>query len=132
MGWDVDAGRASLFRIEVELMKENGNCHVTGAAGKTMREVIKTAFDHIKARSKELQVEKVLDEYDLHVQIVNLMQAREGGQTGMASFVAMLSALYEKPCAKGTAIIGDIGIQGTALPLENLAESVLVARENGG
>lgn len=132
VGWDMSAGRASLFKIEVQLMKGTGKIRITGAAGRAMREAIRTAFDFIKARAKELRIEKILDEYDVHVQVVNLMQAKEGSQTGVAFFVAMLSALNDKPVKQGAVIVGEMSIQGGVLPLENLGESIQVIKENGG
>jgi ATP-dependent Lon protease len=132
VGWDVDAGRASLFRIEAQLMKGRGSCRVTGASGKAMKDAIKTAFDFIKARSRELKVEKVLDQYDVHVQVINLMQAKEGSQTGLGTCMAILSALYERPLEAGVVVIGEMSIQGGVLPLHNVGESIQVVAENGG
>lgn len=132
VGWDVDVGRASIFRIEVQLIKGNGNLRVTGATGKAMREAVRISFDFIKARAKELGVDKLLDEYDVHVQVVNLMQAKEGSQTGAAFFMAMLSAFYGKPVMLGAVVVGELSIRGSVLPLQNLGETLQVIRENGG
>jgi ATP-dependent Lon protease len=132
VGWDADAGRASLFRIEAQLMKGRGSCRVTGASGKMMKDAIKTSFDFIKAHSRELRVEKVLDQYDIHVQVINLMQAKEGSQTGLATCIAMLSALYERPLKAGVVVVGEMSIQGGVLPLQNVGESLQVVAENGG
>lgn len=132
VGWDYSSERASLFRIEVQLMKGSGVCRTTGSTGKSMNESIKTAFDYLKAKARNLEVKKSLDEYDLHVQVVNLMGAKEGRQTGIAFLLAMVSALVEESLPPGIAVIGDMSVKGSVLPIDNIAEGIQIINEQGG
>ena len=55
-----------------------------------MKESIITAFDYLKSRRIELGIEKDIESYNFHVQIVDLMSSKEGSEGGVAFFVAML------------------------------------------
>jgi ATP-dependent Lon protease len=132
VGNDLEMGKQSLFRIEVGVMKGTGKTNFTGIIGKEMKEAIKTAVDYIRSNIHKLSVDKSLKDYDLHVQVVNLMQAKGGSQTGIAFLVGILSALFDKPVKGGTVILGEMSIHGTLIHLDNLAEALQVIRENGG
>jgi ATP-dependent Lon protease len=132
IGWDSETGRLALFRIEVGVLPSGGGYNVTGSLGKAMREAVRTAYDYARLNLGKLGVDKRLEDYQLHIQVVNLMQAKEGSQTAAAHLVAILSALLGKPVTPATVILGEITIQGVVLPVTPLAEAIQVARENGG
>jgi len=132
VGFDLDTGKPALFRVEVGLMKGGGHYSVTGAVGRAMREAVRTAYDYIRVNLHKFAVERTLDDYDLHLQVVNLMQAKEGSQTGAAFFVAILSALLGRPVAAGTVVLGEMTIHGVMMPVSGLGESVQAIKENGG
>jgi ATP-dependent Lon protease len=131
VGWDSVIGRAVLFRFEAQLLRGTGKLHLTGAVGRMMKEAAATAFDYLKSQAKDLVPERKFDDKDVHVQVIDLMRATEGRQTGLSFFVAILSAAANKRCIPDRVATGDVSIHGDALPLENLAECVLLARENG-
>lgn len=96
-----------------------------------MKESILTAFDFIKANKLRLGIERDLDSYDYHVQIVDLMQSKEGSQGGVAFFVSLYSLLRDKPAQAGLVILGEMTIQGNILPVRSLVEPLQVIMDNG-
>mgnify|MGYP000492275583 CR=1 FL=1 len=130
VGWDVESGRYALFRVEVALMKGSGYV-VTGAAGSGMREAVRTAYDYLRSNLHRFAIDRSLEDLQAHFQVVNLMQAKEGSQTASAFFVALFSALVNKPVRAATVVLGEITVQGGVLPVRELAECVQLARENG-
>lgn len=130
IGLDTETNRYALFRIEVALMKGSGYT-VTGAVGKVMREAVRTAYDYLRSNVYRYSGEKSLDDYQAHFQVVNLMQAKEGSQTAAAFFVTLVSALINKSVRPATVILGEITIQGGVLPVNELAECIQLAKENG-
>lgn len=96
-----------------------------------MKQSIVTAFDYIKANKTRLGIERDVDSYDFHVQIVDLMQSKEGSQGGAAFFVALYSLLQEKPVQAGLVALGEMTIQGNILPVRSLLEPLQVVRDNG-
>lgn len=131
VGLDVESGRYALFRVEVALMKGTGSYSVTGAVGRAMREAVRTAFDYLRSNLSRFAIDRSIEDYDAHFQVVNLMQAKEGSQTAAALFAALFSALVGIPVRSGTVILGEITIQGGVLPMQGFAECVQLARENG-
>jgi len=130
VGWDVENSRYALFRVEVALMKGSGYV-VTGAVGTAMRQAVRTAYDFLRSNLHRFTIDRSLEDLQVHFQVVNLMQAKEGSQTASAFFVALFSALVEKPVRAATVVLGEITVQGGVLPVSDLAECVQLARENG-
>lgn len=121
----------ALHRIEISRMSGAGKLRITGNPDRAMKESILTAFDYIKANKLRLGIERDLDSYDYHVQIVDLMQSKEGSQGGVAFFVALYSLLRDKPAQAGLVILGEMTIQGNILPVRSLVEPLQVIMDNG-
>ncbi len=121
----------SLHRIEISRMSGSGKLRVTGSPDRSMKESIVTAFDYVRANRSRLGIERDLDSYDFHVQIVDLMQSKEGSQGGVAFFVALYSLLRDKPLLAGLVVLGEMTIQGNILPVRSLIEPLQVIVDNG-
>ena len=126
-----DSDTVALHRIEVGRMSGSGRLRVTGNPDRAMKESILTAFDYIKANKTRLGIERDLDSYDFHVQIVDLMHSKEGSQAGVAFFVALYSLLRDKPAQAGLVVLGEMTIQGNVLPVRSLVEPLQVIMDNG-
>ena len=126
-----DADTVALHRIEVSRMSGTGKLRITGSPGRAMRDSIVTAYDYIRANKMHLGIERDIDSYDYHVQIVDLMQSKEGSQGGVAFFVALYSLLREKATQPGLVVLGEMTIQGNILSLRSLVEPLQVIMDNG-
>ncbi len=124
--------RLALIRIEVQSMAGGGQLRITGAprGNSPMKDAIRTAHDYTKAHARELLGDKRIQDYDLHVQVVNLMQTKEGSETGVAFFVAILSALLDRPLVEQLVILGEMSIHGTLLRVDKLTERLQLAMDN--
>lgn len=121
----------ALHRIEVSRMSGSGKLRITGSPDRSMKESIITAFDFVRANRSRLGIERDIDSYDFHVQIVDLMQAKEGSQAGAAFFVSLYSLLRDKPTLAGLVVLGEMTIQGNILPVRSLIEPLQVIVDNG-
>jgi ATP-dependent Lon protease len=130
---DPSEARLALVRIEVQSMPGSGNLRITGAprGNSPMKDAIRTAYDYIRAHSRTLSANKSVKDYDLHVQVVNLMQAKEGSETGVAFFIAMLSALLDKAVQDRLVILGEMSIHGSLLKVDKLTERLQLAMDQG-
>lgn len=126
-----DSETVALHRIEVSRMSGSGKLRVTGNPDRTMKESIVTAFDHVRANKATLGIERDIESYDFHVQIVDLMKTKEGSQGGVAFFVALYSLLRDKPSLAGLVVLGEMTIHGNILPLRSLLEPLQVIVDNG-
>lgn len=126
-----DADSVALHRIEISRMGGGGRLRVTGSPDRAMKESIVTAFDYIRAHKTRLGIERDIDSYDYHVQIVDLMQSKEGSQGGVAFFIALYSLLRDKAIQAGLVVLGEMTIQGNILAVRSLTEPLHVIMDNG-
>ena len=121
----------ALHRIEVNRMSGSGKLRITGSPDRTMKDSIITAYDFVRANKNNLGIERDISSYDYHVQIVDLMQSKEGSQGGVAFFVALYSLLQDKPTLASLVVLGEMTIQGNILPIRSLIEPLQIIMDNG-
>lgn len=131
VGSDQTDGRLMIFRVEAQAMKGSGRLRVTGSLSRAVRDAMDTAHTYLKSQASRLGLGKNPDDYDLHVQLVNLMGAREGTETGVAFFVAMMSALVGKPVVESLVVLGEMSIRGGLQKVGSLTERLQLAMDNG-
>jgi ATP-dependent Lon protease len=121
----------ALTRVEVSKMSGTGKLRITGSPDRTMKDSIITAFDYMRSNKSRLGIERDMDSYDFHVQMVDLMQNKEGSQGGVAFFISLFSLLRDKTMLGGLVVLGEMTIQGSILPLRSLVEPLQVIVDNG-
>ncbi|MFZ5915457.1 MAG: protease Lon-related BREX system protein BrxL [Chloroflexota bacterium] len=126
-----DSDTVALHRVEVSRMSGSGKLRITGSPDRAMKDSIVTAFDYIKANKHRLGIERDMDSYDFHVQIVDLMHSKEGSHGGVAFFISLYSLLRERPVQAGLVVLGEMTIQGNVLPVRSLVEPLQVIMDNG-
>jgi ATP-dependent Lon protease len=131
IGRDRSDRRPCVFRIEVELVPGTGRATLSGVKPKAASDALHTAWDHARSRLSELGVIKAETDRDLHVQVLNPMEANDPTGLGLGMFVAIISALRGRAMQEASAIVGDMSVQGSILELDAVGEMVLLARENG-
>lgn len=123
--------KVALHRIEVgKIAGGSGKLRISGSDAAT-KASLQTAFDYMRARVRDLGIERELDLCDFHVQAIDLMGSGQRAQAGVAFFVALYSAIKERPARAALIVLGDITIQGNILPARSLAEPLQVAMDNG-
>lgn len=130
---DLSDSRLSLLRIETQALPGSGGLRTTGAprGNVPMKDAIRTAHDYLRAHARDLIPSKAVSDYDLHVQVVRLMQTKEGGETGVAFFIAMLSSMLDKSVQERLVILGEMSIHGSLLPVSKLTERLQLAMDQG-
>lgn len=131
IGRDGSDRRPCIFRIEVQLVPGSGHAALSGVASRSATGALRAAHDHIRTRLSEFGITTASTDRDLHVQILNPMEAQEPAGLGLGIFLAIVSALRGSSVPPGIAVIGDISVQGSILSPDAVGEMVLLARENG-
>jgi len=131
VGSDQTDNRLAIFRVEAQALRGNGRLHITGAPSRAARDGIQTAHTYLKTNAPRLGLSRNPADYDLHAQLVNLMGAKEGGEVGMAFFVAMVGALVGKPVQESLVILGEMSLRGGLQPVGSLTERLQLAMDNG-
>jgi ATP-dependent Lon protease len=127
-----DGDSLSLVRIEVVTTAGSGKLNISGISNNIVKENIKNTFQYIKANEKTILNEQhSLNNFDLTVQISNLLGSSVGSGIGSAVYMAMVSSIYKKNLKPGLAILGNISIGGAVERAINFADKVTMLSENG-
>lgn len=130
VGIDLDTHKPSIFKIEVQTTTGSGILF-TGNMSRAMKDAANNARTYIMTHAKSLGVEKQINECKLHINAINLMQSKEGSETGMAFFVAIISSLTGKYIKKQIVVLGEMSNKGTVSPASNLIEALQVSLDAG-
>lgn len=131
IGTDLADNRLALFLIQIQMNRGSGRIIPLGSLSSKMKEGIKTADAYLKANLRSFGSDRDLKGYDFSIQAVNLNQAKEGAETAVAFFVAMVSSILQKPLAERTVILGEMSVQGLLLKVSSLPERMQLAVEAG-
>jgi ATP-dependent Lon protease len=115
----------------VETVPGSGRATLSGVTGRLASGALHAAHDHIRNRLSEYQIPAASADRDLHVQVLNPMEAEDPTGLGLGIFLAIVSGLRRQPVPPGMVVIGDLSVQGSILEPDAIGEMILLARENG-
>jgi ATP-dependent Lon protease len=130
IGTDLKDRKLALFLIQIQANKGSGRLIPLGNLSTPMKEGIKTADAYLKANLKNLGIDRDIEGYDFSLQALNLTQAKEGAETAVAFFIALVSALLGRP-VKELVVLGEMSVQGLLLKVANLTERMQLALDSG-
>ncbi len=86
----------------------------------------------VKAKQKALGIEgSVLENSDIHVHVPAGATPKDGPSAGVTMFVALASALVNRPIRADIAMTGEISLRGLVMPVGGIKEKVLAAMHAG-
>lgn len=122
----------SLIRIEVNMIPGNGKLNISGTNKAEIRDNVKNIYQYIRANEKILlSQEHSLANYNLSIQLSNLLGNEMSGGIGAAIYIAVLSAIHKRHLKAGISVIGDISINGAITHVDNFSDRVAMLSENG-
>lgn len=131
VGYDPTDGRMALFRIQVMVLPGSGRFQVVGVTSRAIRETARMAFDYLRANGRRIGLDRDLGSYDLGIQVMSPMQGKDTEDLGMAFYIAILSALFDKPIAGGLVVLGQMSIHGVLSRVEQLGDRLRIALDAG-
>lgn len=117
-----------VFRLEIQNIAGSGKISASGAAPK---EPVRVAFDFFKANSSRVSASIKPGEHDFHLQLVELQNVGTPQSLTLASFIALCSSALGRPVQSQIAVMGDMSLGGSVVPVRNLAETLQVAFDAG-
>ena len=129
--YDTTDNRLALFLVQIQMNPGSGRIIALGNLSRKMKEALQTADAYLKANLHNLGITHDLKAYDFAVQAINLNQAKEGAETAVAFFLAMVSAILGKPVQDQTVVLGEMSVQGMLLKVNALPERMQLAVEAG-
>lgn len=124
-------GHVGLFRLEVGTSAGTGRLRAAGGLDRTMKESLDRAFAYLQSHKVELGIGREVDTTDVHVQAIDLLNSRVPAEAGTAFFIALVSALRNRPVLPALMILGDMTIQGNLKGMRSLVEALQLGMDNG-
>lgn len=128
LGLGVSGFLGSVLEIEVKVfsgLAGKGSIRFNETAGTMARDAVFNAAAVIRNLTGE-----DLKNYDLHVNVVGGGRI-DGPSAGLATTMAIYSALKEKPLRRDVAVTGEISIQGKVKPVGGIYEKIFGAKQAG-
>jgi ATP-dependent Lon protease len=127
-----DGDNVTLVRIETVAAIGSGKLSISGVNNTAVKENIKNTYQYIRANEQTILSEKhSLKNYDITIQVTNLLGNVISSGIGSAVYIAIVSALYKKNLKPGLAVLGNISIGGAIERANNFADKVTMLSENG-
>ena len=127
-----DGENVALVRIESVVVQGSGKLNITGVSSTVVKENIKNTYQYIKANEATILSDKhSLKNFDITIQVSNLLGSTISSGIGAAVYIAIVSALYKKNLKAGLAVLGNISVGGAIERSTNFADKVTMLSENG-
>jgi ATP-dependent Lon protease len=120
-----------LFRLEVTEGPGSGVRVLNNPVPAAFKESIRCAEQNLYARAVQLVGDRDPRAHEFSVQIRGFDAARSGAKTGVASLIALASALLRKSVRGGLVVVGEVTLGGTIEPVHNAVTLAELAVEKG-
>lgn len=127
-----DGENVALVRVETVVAAGSGKLNISGVSNTSVKENIKNTYQYIKANEKSILSEKhSMANYDITIQVTNLLGSATSSGIGSAVYIAIVSALHKKNLKPGLAVLGNISVGGAIERAASFADKVTMLSENG-
>lgn len=133
--WTISPGgqeeHPGLYRIEVNEGPGSGVKILNKPVPPAFRESVSFAEQNLYARAKQMLGDKDPRQHEFSIQLRAFDAAKRGAKLGVASLIAMCTALLKKSLRGGLIIVGEINVGGSIEPLHGAVTVVEIAVEKG-
>ncbi|MCC6145259.1 MAG: peptidase [Rhodocyclaceae bacterium] len=120
-----------LFRLEVNEGPGSGVRVLNKPVPPAFQESIRCAEQNLYARAMQLVGDRDPRAHEFSVQLRGFDAAKSGAKTGVASLIALCSALLRKSVRGGLVVVGEVTLGGTIEPIHNAVSLAEIAAEKG-
>ncbi len=120
-----------LFRLEVTEGPGSGVRVLNNPVPPAFRESVRCAEQNLYARATQLVGDRDPRSHEFSVQLRAFDAAKTGAKTGIASLIALASALLKKSVRGGLIVVGEVTVGGTIEPVHNSVTLAEMAIEKG-
>jgi ATP-dependent Lon protease len=131
VGYDSNEDRMVLFRIQVAALKGSGRLQLIGMTARPFREAVHMAFDYLRLHGRRIGLDREVTDYDFNIQVLSPTHGRESNDLGVAFFIALLSAVLNKPTVGSLVVLGQMSIHGVLGRVERLGDHLRIAMDAG-
>jgi ATP-dependent Lon protease len=131
-GLGASGAGGELILIEASRMPGKGHIRVTGSLGPVLKEAAQTAVSFVRSRADRLHIDADwLKEIDLHLHIPRARAVEDVAALGLPIFCAVCSLLLGVACRADVAVVGELTLRGSVLPVDDIKAMVLGAQRAG-
>lgn len=120
-----------LFRLEINEGPGSGVRVLNKPVPQAFQESIRCAEQNLYARAMQLVGDRDPRAHEFSVQLRGFDAAKTGAKTGVASLIALCSALLRKSVRGGLVVVGEVTLGGTIEPIHNAVSLAEIAIEKG-
>ena len=121
----------SVSRLEISLVKGNGEQIVSDNLVGTAKWTFKTVFGLVKSKANEWNIDlKIFDENNFYIHSPHHAISHDGPSGGVADVMCLISAIKELPINHKLAFTGEISLKGKVLAIGGIKEKLLAAQRN--
>jgi len=120
-----------LFRLEVTEGPGSGVRILNKPVPQAFQESIRCAEQNLYARALQLVGDRDPRSHEFSAQLRGFDSAKTGAKTGVASLIALCSALLRKSVRGGLIVVGEVTLGGTIEPIHNAVSLAELAVEKG-
>jgi len=120
-----------LFRLEITEGPGSGVRILNKPIPPAFQESIRCAEQNLYARAVQLVGDRDPRSHEFSVQLRGFDSAKTGAKTGVASLIALCSALLRKSVRGGLIVVGEVTVGGTIEPIHNAVSLAELAVEKG-
>lgn len=132
VGKSVRNGDVAVYRLENKIIKGEAKLDTQGIGNiKTVKECINAAWVYFQENAKKVVNASAIGIYDYLLYYSDPQEKGVSDEVSLAEFIGLCSALAEKPIIASTAIVGEIKLSGTMMPLTSVEDIIRVAINAG-
>lgn len=121
-----------LYRLETQISSGNGSLQTSGLGSSSQaKEAIRVAFDYFKANATRVSAAAKTGDHSYHLHVVEMHNTGPTTTMTLASFVALCSALMQKPAMSQLVVLGNMSLGGSIVPVEDIAPTLQMAFDSG-
>lgn len=127
------AGHSSgtVSRLEISLVKGNGEQILSDNLVGTAKWTFKTVFGLLKSKAKDWKIDlKVFDQNNFYIHSPHHGISHDGPSGGVADILCLVSAIKEIPINHKYAFTGEITLKGKVLAIGGIKQKLLAAQRN--
>ena len=122
---------AGLFRLEVTEGPGSGVRVLNNPVPSAFKESVRCAEQNLYARATQLVGDREPRAHEFSIQLRAFDAAKSGAKTGVASLIALASALLRKSVRGGLVVVGEVTLGGTIETVHNAVTLAELAIEKG-
>ncbi len=127
----VSGPTGSVSRLEIALVKGNGEQILSDNLVGTAKWTFKTVFGLVKSRCKEWGIDpSVFESNNFYIHSPHHAISHDGPSGGVADVLCLISAIKEIPINHKYAFTGEISLKGKVLAIGGIKEKLLAAQRN--